>query len=77
MQRFTTVIVNLMKKEKLFASLGGPIILSQALEGFFQTSNLSSCLLGVGVPARNSSDSESIIKEKLTTEDNSHFANLN
>ncbi|KAK3222067.1 hypothetical protein Dsin_009092 [Dipteronia sinensis] len=50
MQRFTTVIVNLMKKEKLFASLGGPIILSQALVGFFQTSNLSSCLLGVGVP---------------------------
>ncbi|KAK3211417.1 hypothetical protein Dsin_016123 [Dipteronia sinensis] len=29
MQRFTTVIVNLMKKEKLFASQGGPIILSQ------------------------------------------------
>ncbi|KAK3194141.1 hypothetical protein Dsin_025451, partial [Dipteronia sinensis] len=50
MQRFTTVIVNLMKKEKLFASLGGPIILSQTLVGFFQTSNLSSCLLGVGVP---------------------------
>lgn len=30
MQKFTTYIVNLMKKEKLFASQGGPIILSQA-----------------------------------------------
>ncbi|XP_010521248.1 PREDICTED: beta-galactosidase 10 [Tarenaya hassleriana] len=29
MQNFTTYIVNLMKKEKLFAPLGGPIILSQ------------------------------------------------
>ncbi|XP_026445651.1 beta-galactosidase 10-like [Papaver somniferum] len=29
MQNFTTYIVNLMKKEKLFASQGGPIILSQ------------------------------------------------
>lgn len=29
MQKFTTYIVNLMKKEKLFASQGGPIILSQ------------------------------------------------
>lgn len=30
MQKFTTYIVNLMKQEKLFASQGGPIILSQA-----------------------------------------------
>ncbi|XLR36476.1 hypothetical protein HN51_045828 [Arachis hypogaea] len=30
MQNFTTYIVNLMKQEKLFASQGGPIILSQA-----------------------------------------------
>ncbi|KAL4010188.1 hypothetical protein IC575_030493 [Cucumis melo] len=30
MQKFTTYIVSLMKKEKLFASQGGPIILSQA-----------------------------------------------
>ncbi|KAH7566937.1 hypothetical protein JRO89_XS08G0256200 [Xanthoceras sorbifolium] len=29
MQKFTTLIVNLMKKEKLFASQGGPIILAQ------------------------------------------------
>ncbi|OMP01194.1 hypothetical protein COLO4_12094 [Corchorus olitorius] len=29
MQKFMTLIVNLMKKEKLFASQGGPIILSQ------------------------------------------------
>ncbi|CAM8962200.1 unnamed protein product [Rhodiola kirilowii] len=29
MQRFTTYIVNLMKQEKLYASQGGPIILSQ------------------------------------------------
>ncbi|KAK4780301.1 hypothetical protein SAY87_016407 [Trapa incisa] len=29
MQKFTTFIVNLMKKEKLFASQGGPIILAQ------------------------------------------------
>ncbi|AES72932.1 beta-galactosidase [Medicago truncatula] len=29
MEKFTTYIVNLMKKEKLFASQGGPIILSQ------------------------------------------------
>ncbi|XP_059304171.1 beta-galactosidase 10 isoform X1 [Lycium ferocissimum] len=30
MQKFMTYIVNLMKKERLFASQGGPIILSQA-----------------------------------------------
>lgn len=30
MQKFTTFIVDLMKKEKLFASQGGPIILAQA-----------------------------------------------
>lgn len=30
MEKFTTFIVNMMKKEKLFASQGGPIILSQA-----------------------------------------------
>ncbi|XP_048335049.2 beta-galactosidase 10-like [Ziziphus jujuba] len=29
MKRFTTLIVNMMKKEKLFASQGGPIVLSQ------------------------------------------------
>lgn len=29
MQRFTTKIVNMMKSERLFASQGGPIILSQ------------------------------------------------
>lgn len=29
MQKFTTYIVNLMKKEKLFASQGGPIIMAQ------------------------------------------------
>ena len=29
MKKFTTYIVNLMKKEKLFASQGGPIIMSQ------------------------------------------------
>lgn len=31
MQRFTTYIVNLMKQEKLYASQGGPIILSQVI----------------------------------------------
>ncbi|TXG60274.1 hypothetical protein EZV62_014847 [Acer yangbiense] len=38
MQRFTTVIVNLMKKEKLFAPQGGPIILSQVENeyGFYE-----------------------------------------
>lgn len=30
MKKFTTLIVEKMKKEKLFASQGGPIILSQA-----------------------------------------------
>lgn len=29
MQRFTAKIVNMMKEEKLYASQGGPIILSQ------------------------------------------------
>ncbi|XP_031384578.1 beta-galactosidase 1-like isoform X2 [Punica granatum] len=29
MQKFTTMIVNMMKSEKLFESQGGPIILSQ------------------------------------------------
>ena len=29
MQRFTAKIVDLMKQEKLYASQGGPIILSQ------------------------------------------------
>lgn len=29
MQNFTTKIVNMMKEENLFASQGGPIILSQ------------------------------------------------
>lgn len=29
MQRFTAKIVDMMKKEKLYASQGGPIILSQ------------------------------------------------
>ncbi|KAK4840472.1 hypothetical protein QYF36_009603 [Acer negundo] len=38
MQRFTTVIVNLMKEEKLFAPQGGPIILSQVENeyGFYE-----------------------------------------
>lgn len=36
MQKFVTLIVNLMKKENLFASQGGPIILAQA--GYFHTS---------------------------------------
>lgn len=31
MQRFVTKIVNMMKSEKLYASQGGPIILSQVL----------------------------------------------
>lgn len=31
MQRFTTKIVDLMKQEKLYASQGGPIILSQVV----------------------------------------------
>lgn len=35
MQRFTTFIVNLMKKDKLFASQGGPIILAQARHTLF------------------------------------------
>ena len=35
MQNFTTYIVNLMKQEKLFASQGGPIILSQASIAIF------------------------------------------
>ncbi|KAJ4700718.1 Beta-galactosidase [Melia azedarach] len=36
MQRFVTKIVNMMKSEKLFASQGGPIILSQ-IENEYQT----------------------------------------
>jgi len=35
MQRFTTKIVDLMKQEKLYASQGGPIILSQVDFFFF------------------------------------------
>lgn len=31
MQRFTAKIVDLMKQEKLYASQGGPIILSQVI----------------------------------------------
>jgi len=31
MQNFTTLIVDMVKKEKLFASQGGPIILTQVL----------------------------------------------
>jgi hypothetical protein len=31
MQNFTTLIVNMVQKEKLFASQGGPIILSQVI----------------------------------------------
>lgn len=34
MQNFTTLIVNLMKREKLFASQGGPIILAQVRINF-------------------------------------------
>ena len=32
MKTFTTLIVNMMKRENLFASQGGPIILSQVSE---------------------------------------------
>lgn len=31
MQNFTTLIVDMVRKEKLFASQGGPIILSQVI----------------------------------------------
>jgi len=34
MQNFTTLIVDMVKKEKLFASQGGPIILTQVLFSF-------------------------------------------
>lgn len=34
MQNFTTLIVDMVKKEKLFASQGGPIILAQVLSKF-------------------------------------------
>ncbi|KAL3835327.1 hypothetical protein ACJIZ3_010063 [Penstemon smallii] len=39
MQKFMTYIVNMMKKEKLFASQGGPIILAQVENeyGFYET----------------------------------------
>ncbi|KAJ6419368.1 hypothetical protein OIU84_029473 [Salix udensis] len=40
MEEFTTYIVNLMKKEKLFASQGGPIILSQASITMISVSNI-------------------------------------
>lgn len=40
MKRFTAKIVDLMKGEKLYASQGGPIILSQV--------NFASILLGSG-----------------------------
>ena len=32
MQNFTTMIVDMVKKEKLFASQGGPIILAQVID---------------------------------------------
>ncbi|CDY69032.1 BnaCnng61500D, partial [Brassica napus] len=32
MQNFTTMIVDMVKKENLFASQGGPIILAQAID---------------------------------------------
>lgn len=32
MQRFTTKIVDMMEQEKLYASQGGPIILSQVVD---------------------------------------------
>lgn len=35
MQKFTTMIVNMMKSQKLFESQGGPIILSQVLKAKF------------------------------------------
>ncbi|KAK8918414.1 putative 12-oxophytodienoate reductase 11 [Platanthera zijinensis] len=38
MQRFTEKIMNLMQQEKLYASQGGPIILSQIKESFFSKS---------------------------------------
>jgi hypothetical protein len=40
MEEFTTYIVKLMKKEKLFASQGGPIILSQASITMISVSNI-------------------------------------
>lgn len=42
MQNFTTMIVDMVKKENLFASQGGPIILAQ-VNGF----NLLNTLCGV------------------------------
>lgn len=44
MQRFTAKIVDLMKQEKLYASQGGPIILSQVF--FYHVENkilISNC----------------------------------
>jgi hypothetical protein len=45
MQRFTAKIVDLMKQENLYASQGGPIILSQVI--FFIISMSWTCLLSV------------------------------
>lgn len=36
MQNFTTLIVDMMKQEKLFASQGGPIILAQVGQIIFE-----------------------------------------
>ena len=35
MQNFTTMIVDMVKKENLFASQGGPIILAQVIDLIF------------------------------------------
>ena len=39
MERFTKKIVDMMKSEKLYASQGGPIILSQVKSFFFKKKN--------------------------------------
>lgn len=54
MQRFTAKIVDMMQQEKLYASQGGPIILSQVTFIFFPHFLLidSCCLLiGTCIPA--------------------------
>uniref|UniRef100_F6GWG3 beta-galactosidase n=1 Tax=Vitis vinifera TaxID=29760 RepID=F6GWG3_VITVI len=40
MQKFMTLIVNIMKKDKLFASQGGPIILTQAKNEYGDTKRI-------------------------------------
>nr|GEZ38686.1 beta-galactosidase 10 [Tanacetum cinerariifolium] len=55
MHRFMTLIVNMMKKEKFFASQGGPIILAQATYGeggkaYTQWAAKMALLQNIGVP---------------------------